>query len=45
MQLIKKISQGIHFLLCVISIFSKHAWHIPSKDNIGITITSTVQEI
>ena len=31
MQLISKIDKGIHFLLCVINIFSKFAWIIPLK--------------
>ena len=32
MQLISKFNKGIHFLLCVIDIFSKYAWVIPLKD-------------
>ena len=32
MQLISKFNKGIHFLLCVIDIFSKHALVIPLKD-------------
>ena len=32
MQLISKCNKGIHFLLCVIDIFSKNAWLIPLKD-------------
>ena len=30
MQLIGKYSKGIRFLLCVIDIFNKNAWAIPS---------------
>ena len=32
MQLISKFNKGFRFLLCVIDIFSKYAWVIPSKD-------------
>ena len=32
MQLISKFNKGIHFLLCVIYIFSKYTWVIPLKD-------------
>ena len=32
MQLISKFNKGFRFLLCVIDIFSKHAWVIPLKD-------------
>ena len=39
MQLISKFNKGIHFLLCVIDIFSKYAWVIPLKDKKGITIS------
>ena len=31
MQLIRKFSNGICFLLCVMDIFSKYAWVIPLK--------------
>ena len=31
-QLISKLDKRIRFLLCVIDIFSKYAWVIPSKD-------------
>ena len=40
MQLISKFNKGIRFLLCVIDIFSKHAWVIPLKDKKDITITN-----
>ena len=45
MQVIKKINKRIHFLLCVIDIFSKYPWVIPLKDKKGITITKAFQEI
>ena len=32
MQLISEFNRGIRFLLCVIDIFSKHAWAISLKD-------------
>ena len=41
MQLISKFDKGIHFLLCVIDIFSKCAWVIALKDQKVITITDT----
>ena len=43
-QLISKSNKEIHFLLCVIDIFSKYAWVIPLKDKIGITITNAFQK-
>ena len=32
MQLIRKFNKGLRFLLCVVGIYSKHAWVIPLKD-------------
>ena len=32
MQLLTKFNKGFRFLLCVIDIFSKHAWVSPLKD-------------
>ena len=32
-------------MLCVIVIYSKYAWVIPSKDKKGITITNAFQKI
>ena len=43
MQLISKFNKGIHFLLCVIYIFSKYTWVIKDKKN--ITITNAFQNI
>ena len=43
MPLLSKFNKGIRFLLCVIDIFSKHAWVIPLKDEKGITITNAFQ--
>ena len=45
MQLISKCNKGFKFLLCVIDIYSKHAWVIPLKDKKGIMITNAVQII
>ena len=44
-QLISKFNKGICFLLCVIDIYSKHAWVFPLKDEKGITITKVFQNI
>ena len=43
--MISKLNKGIHFLLCVINVFSKYAWAIPLKDKNDITIIKTFQEI
>ena len=32
MQLLSKFDKGFRFLICVIDIFNKYAWVIPSKD-------------
>ena len=45
MQLISKSNMEIHFLLCVIDIFSKYAWVIPLKVKKSITITNAFQKI
>ena len=45
MQLISKFNKEIRLLFCVIDIFSKYAWIIPSKDKRGITITNAFQKI
>ena len=44
-QIISKFNKGIHFLLCVIDIFSKYTWGIPLKDKKGITTTNAFQKI
>ena len=43
MQLIRRFNKQIHFLLCVIDIFSKCAWVMPLKDKKGIKITYAFQ--
>ena len=45
MQLINKFNKEIHFLLCVINIFSKYAWVIPIKDKKSNTITNALQNM
>ena len=43
MQLISSFNKGIRFL-CVIDIFSRHAWVIPFKDKRGIKIINAFQK-
>ena len=45
MQLISKFNEGIHFLLFIIDIFSKHAWIITLKDRKRIAIANDFQKI
>ena len=45
MQLLSKFNKEFRFLLCVIDIFSKYAWVIPSKDKKGISIVNAFQII
>ena len=45
MQLIRKFDKRFKFLLCVIVIYSKYAWVIPSEDKKGIKITDAFQKI
>ena len=45
MQLISKFNKRLHFLTCVINIFSKFSWVVPLKDKKGITITNAFQTI
>ena len=47
MQLISKFNKGFRFLLCVIDIYSKYTWVIPSKDKEGkeILITNSFKKI
>ena len=44
MQLISIFNKDIRFLLCVIDIFSKHAWAIRLKDKKFITIINAFQK-
>ena len=43
MQLISKFNKRIHFLLCVIGIFSKYAWVVHLKNEKGIAIIKNFQ--
>ena len=45
MQLIGKCNKGFRFSLCVIDIFSKHAWVVPFKDKKGVSIVNDFQKI
>ena len=45
MQLMSKFNKGIHFLLCVIDIYSKYGFVIPLKDKRDTTITNVFQKI
>ena len=45
MQLISNFNKGFRFLLCVIDIFSKHAWIVPSKDKKGTSTVNAFQKI
>ena len=45
MQLLSKFNKGFRFFLCVIDIFSKYAWVIPSKHKKGISIVNAFQKI
>ena len=44
MQLICKFNKGFRSLLCVIDIFSKYAWVVPSKDKKGISIVNALSK-
>ena len=44
-QLISKFNKGFRFLLCIINIYSKCAWVIPTRDKKGITIANAFQKI
>ena len=44
MQLISKFNKAFRFLLCVIDIFSKHAWVVPLKDKKGISVVNSFQK-
>ena len=45
MQLISKFNKGFTFLLCVIDIFSKHAWFVPLKDKRGVSVVNAFQKM
>ena len=45
MQLISKYNKGIRVLSCMIDIFVKYAWVVPSKGKKGVTIVNAFQSI
>ena len=45
MQLRGKLNKRFRFLLCVIDIFSKYAWVVPSKDKKDVSIVNTIQKV
>ena len=45
MHLISKFKKGIRFLLCVIDIYNKYAWVVPLKDEKGVAIVNSFQNI
>ena len=45
MQLISKFNKGFRFLLCVINIFSKHAWVVPLKGKKGVSIVDPFEKL
>ena len=44
LYLLSKFNKGIHFLLFVISFYSKYAWAIPLKDKKCFTIINASQK-
>ena len=44
-QVISKFNKGFRLLLCVIDLFSKYSWIIPSKDKKGVTTVNAFQKI
>ena len=44
MQLMSKFNKGFRFWLCVIDIFSKHAWVVPLKDKKVVSIVHAFQK-
>ena len=45
MQSLRRKNKGIKYLLCVIDFYSKHAFVIPLKDKIGISIVNAFNKI
>ena len=44
-SLISKFNKGIKYLLCVIDLFSRHAWVAGIKDKKGVSIVNEFQSI
>jgi hypothetical protein len=38
-------NKGIHFLCCIIDIYSRYAWVFPMKDKTGKTLTDTFEQL
>ena len=45
MSSISKYNKGIKYLLCVIDLFSRHAWVVGIKDKKGVSIVNGFQGI
>ena len=45
MQLLSKFNKGIKYLLCVIDLFSKHAFFVALKDKKGISTVNAFQSV
>ena len=45
MQLISTFNKGFRFLLCIIDIFGKYAWVVPSKNKKGVSMVDAFQNI
>ena len=44
MQSLSRYNKGFKYLLCVIDLFSKHAWVIPIKDKKGVSIVNAFKK-
>ena len=45
MQSLSKFNKGFKYLLCVIDLFSKYAWVIPTKDEKGTSIVNAFKKV
>ena len=45
MQLFSKFHKGFRFVLCIIDIYSKFSWVIPSRDKKGVSIVDAFQKL
>ena len=45
MHSLRKYNKRIKYLLCVIDLFSKYAWVIPTKDKKSVSIVDAFQKI
>ena len=44
MESLSKYNKGFKYLLCVIDLFSKYAWVIPTKDKKGTSIADAFKK-